>query len=203
MARPFASLIGALAATGALAAAGSCLADTAAYGSGYSASDAPLGAPTELRVDLRGRVAPRCDLTTPLTGLDGFDLNKSGQAQGAFAIDCNAPFRLRVRSERGGFGGDAQLAGVEPLAPYQMAVTVGTDAGRQDLGWCDAAALGAQASGACAYGANAPAGGWASGDAVAIQQTGAVSLRWQAPGEGQARLGAYQDVIVIELEVRS
>lgn len=206
MFRPPASLIGALVATGVLAAAGSCLADTvdvAALGGGYTASDAPLGAPVELAVDLHGRVAARCELTAPLTGLDNFDLNRAGRAQGAFAVDCNAPFRLRVRSQRGGFGVDRAVRNVEALAPYQVAVSVGTDAGRQDLGWCDAAALTAQASGACPYAAGSAEGGWSSGEAVAIHQSGSVSLRWDEPAHGQARLGAYRDVIIIEMEVRA
>lgn len=206
MTRPLASLIGALAATGVLAAAGPCLADAAdatAFGGGYSASEAPLGAPVELTLDLRGQVPARCQVTTPPAGLTGFDLNAAGEAQSAFAVDCNAPFLMRVRSERGGFGTDTSVANVEALAPYRMAVSVGTDAGRQDLGWCEASALVAQAAEGCAYGASAPLGGWSSGDATAIRQSGSVTLRWNAPARGQARLGAYQDVIVIEMEVRA
>lgn len=206
MRRSAPSPIAALAAVYALGCASGAYADPAslaALGAGYSAIDAPLGAPAELHIDLHGQVAPRCELTAPLAGFGDFDMNHRGAAQGAIAVDCNTPFLLRVRSQHGGFASDAALSGAQAVAPYQVALQVGTDRGRQDLGWCDSAALAAHAATDCPYAADGAHGGWSSGDAVAIGQTAALSLRWDAPGEGQARLGAYADTIVIELEVRS
>ena len=204
-----ASLIGALAATGLLAVAGAVSAEpvgaanTAALGTGYTAADAPLGSPTELRIDLQGRVAARCELVTPPAPMSRLALTRDGESQAAFAIDCNAPFVMRVRSGEGAFASVDPTPGIATRVPYEVSVAVGTDAGRQDLGWCDAAALTDAAVGACAFSPAAASHGWSSGDATAIDQTGAVRLRWQADPEGSPLLGDYQDTITIELEVRS
>lgn len=208
MSQSLASLIGALAATAMLVAAGAVSAepsgaDAMAMGAGYTAFDAPLGSPTELRIDLKGRVAARCDLTTPPAPMSRMALDRAGEARSAFAIDCNAPFILRVRSGQGGFASVDPTPGIETLLPYQVAVAVGTDAGQQNLGWCDAADLAAAASGGCAYSAAAASGGWSSGEATAIDQTGALRLRWDDKTTGAPLLGDYRDTIVIELEVRS
>lgn len=207
MARAPASLIGALAATGLLAAAGVAVAepsDALANGAGYTASDAPLGSPTELRIDLKGRVEARCDLTTPPAPMDNMALDHAGEVRSDFAIDCNAPFILRIVSGAGGFANRHATPGIETLKPYQLSVAVGTDEGRQDLGWCEASDLSADAASAgCAYSAGSAAGGWSSGEATAIDQTGALRLRWDDKTTGAPLLGDYRDTIVIELEVRS
>lgn len=207
MSQSLASLIGALAASTALACAGSALAEPMSgdLGAGYSSVDAPLGAPTELQIKVSGRIAPRCEVGQPSRGLDAMDVGRSGVAEGVFGIDCNTPFIFRVRSASGGFASDSRLDGVQTVAPYQLQVELGTDQGRQNLGWCDAATLSAVsgAAGACAFSAASAEGGWSSRDAIAIEETGTLKLRWDAPSEGQARLGAYHDTIIIELEVRS
>ena len=207
MSRSLASLIGALAATGLLAVAGVAVAepsDLLANGAGYTASDAPLGSPTELRIDLKGRVEARCDLTAPPAPMDNMALDHAGEVRSDFDIDCNAPFILRVVSGAGGFANRHATPGIETLKPYQMSVAVGTDEGRQDLGWCEASDLAANAAGdGCAYSAGSAAGGWSSGEATAIDQTGALRLRWDDKTTGAPLLGDYRDTIVIELEVRS
>ena len=106
MAHTFASLFGALAATTLLAGAGVASAETlsaASLGAGYTATDAPLGAPTELRIDLVGRVAARCNLVAPPVLSNHLNVSRAGRTEAAFSIDCNAPFNLRVRSSAGGF----------------------------------------------------------------------------------------------------
>lgn len=207
MTRTLASLIGALAATTVLAGAGMASAQTAAgaaaLGAGYTAMDAPLGAPTELRIDLKGRVAARCDLTTPPVVSGVLPVYRAGQTEAGFKIDCNAPFILRVRSAEGGFASVHPTPGIETLAPYELAVAVRTDDGFQDLGWCDAAALTEGAATGCGYAPGSPGRGWSSGDATAIDQTGTVRLRWDEKTTGAPLLGDYRDTIVIELEVRS
>lgn len=203
-----ASLIGALAAAALLAGSGAAFAETLpganalAMGAGYTAMDAPLGSPTELRIDLTGRVAARCELVAPPAAMQQLRLDRAGESRAAFAIDCNTPFNLKVRSSRGGFANARPTPGVEALAPYQVSVAVNTDAGRQDLGWCDAAALKAEESG-CAFAGAAGAQGWSSGDATAIDQTGELRLRWRGQDDETPLLGAYGDTITIELEVRS
>lgn len=204
MTRTLASLIGALAATTVLAGAGMASAQTAAaLGAGYTAADAPLGAPTELRIDLKGRVAARCDLTTPPVISRVLPVFRAGQAEAGFKIDCNAPFILRVRSAEGGFASVHPTPGIETLAPYELAVAVRTDDGLQDLGWCHASALAEGAATGCGYAPGSATRGWSSGDATAIDQTGTVRLRWDEKTTGAPLLGDYHDTIVIELEVRS
>ena len=208
MSQSLASLIGALAATTMLAWSGAASAenigaDLLALGSGYTVSDAPLGAPTELRIDLTGRVASRCDLVAPPAAMSRLAVTQAGESQSAFTIDCNAPFILRVRSGQGGFASVDPTPGIETMVPYELSVAVETDAGRQDLGWCDAAALTDTAAAGCAFAANAAERGWSSGDATAIDRTGALRLRWDKTTSEAPLLGAYRDTIIIELEVRS
>lgn len=207
MPRTLASLIGALAATTVLAGAGVVFAEPAAHvgavGSGYTSIDAPLGASSELRIDLKGRVAARCDLVAPPMFGGVLSVQRAGQTEAGFKIDCNAPFIMRVRSAEGGFASVNPTPGIQPLAPYELSVAVHTDEGRQDLGWCAAAALTADVASACGYAPGAAGGGWSSGEATAINQTGSVRLRWNEPANGAPLLGDYRDTIVIELEVRS
>ena len=205
MSQSLAKLIGALVASAGLAWTGAAVAEpfnAAALGAGYSSADAPLGAPTELRIDLRGQVSARCEVVPP-SALGRIQLNDAGEVSGAFGIDCNTPFILRVKSANGGMASVQPLYGVAPMADYQLGVEVGTDQGRRDLGWCASAELAPDAAGACAFGATSPLGGWSSGDAIAIRQSGEIHLRWDGQDDGAPRLGAYQDNIVIEVEVRS
>ncbi|MCC7267264.1 MAG: hypothetical protein IT546_07975 [Caulobacteraceae bacterium] len=209
MLKSLAKPAGALVATAVLACAGGAFAQTvtavsaAALGAGYTAQDAPLGAPTELRIDLKGRVAPRCDLVTPPVASGTLRFSRPGQGSAPFAIDCNAPFNLRVVSQHGGFASVDPTPGVKTLMPYEVAVDVGTDRGRRNLGWCRAAALTTSAAGGCVFAPNSPSRGWSSGEDAAINQTGALHLRWAGQAEGAPLLGAYTDTIVIELEVRA
>lgn len=156
----------------------------------FSAAEAPLGEPAELAIDLRGRVAARCELVTPPRP-SGLRLHVAGVAESDFRIDCNTPFTLKVRSANGGFAGEGGL--LSAAMPYELSLRVGADGGQHDLGWCDSGELAA----ACAWGASA---GWSSGDDIAIDQGGKLKLRWR---EGAPVAGAYGDVITIELEVRS
>lgn len=176
-------------------------ADTVVLGAGYTANDAPLGAPTELRIDLRGEVAARCRMTSPPALAERPDLTREGEMQAQFGLDCNAPFLLRVRSGSGGFAAETPRDGVTRLVPYEMAVAVDTDSGMNALGWCGAEQLSGQDGGSCAFGGGE---GWSSGDATAINRTGTMRLRWNGPGGSDALpMGSYRDTVVVELAVRA
>lgn len=175
--------------------------DVAALGSGYTATDAPLGAPTDLRIELRGQVTARCQMASPPNLSERPDLTEAGEMQAQFGLDCNTPFTLRVRSGEGGFSAEAPREGVTQSIPYEIAVAVDTDAGMNALGWCGADQLSDQNSGSCAFGSG---GGWSSGDATAINRTGTMRLRWDGPGDaGTLPLGRYRDTVIVELSVRS
>lgn len=205
MSRRLASLIGAFALSAVSATAGVAVAEVvpaaSAAGGGYTAMDAPLGAPVELRVDIVGEIASRCDLTSGALVLDPVDLTRAGEIQAGFRLDCNTPFTLRVRSQGGGFVNDAPAPGVRSSADYQLAVDVTTDAGRRNLGWCDAAELADGGAGSCAF---APqGGGWSSGEDTAIDKAGAVRLRWTDENRSAPLFGDYRDTITIELKARA
>lgn len=205
MTQSLAKLTGALVASAGLAWTGVAAAEplnAAALGAGYSAADAPLGAPTELRIDLRGQVAARCEVVPP-AAMGRIRLSDAGQVSGSFGIDCNTPFILRIKSANGGMTAVQPLQGIAPRTDYRLGVEVGTNAGRQDLGWCASTELAPDAGGGCAFGAAGPLGGWSSGEAIAIRQSGEIHMRWDGQDSGAPRLGAYQDNIVIEVEVRS
>jgi hypothetical protein len=188
-------------ASGALAAP-ALMGNTSAMGAGYTAHDAPLGAPTELRIDLRGQVPARCKLASPPVLAQKLDFNRTGDAEARFGLDCNTPFNLRVRSGDGGFASQDFYEGVARSIPYELSVDVDTDAGLNALGWCRSDQLVDDANGGdCTFGMGA---GWSSGDNTAIDRTGMMRLRWKAPGVSEKpALGRYRDTIVIELTVRS
>lgn len=174
----------------------------AALGSGYTSADAPLGAPSELRIDLKGEVSARCRMASPpMLAADRLDFNRHGDATALFGLDCNAPFLLRVRSGEGGFVADHSLEGVARRIPYEISVDVDTDAGMNALGWCRADQLSDQQGSGCAFGGGQ---GWSSGDATAIDRSGKMNLRWKAPGANEdPALGRYRDTITVELAVRA
>jgi hypothetical protein len=169
-------------------------AGTSAVGLGYSAADAPLG---------KGQVRARCDMARPVGEMANLPIDRAGQTQTTFAVDCNTPFVLRVRSHSGGLENRVAPMGIEPLLPYEISVAVGTDQGRHDLGWCQASALTETPDRACVFAPGAPGGGWASGSAIAIDQPGALRMRWRRNESDRPLLGGYRDVIVIEVEARS
>lgn len=172
----------------------------AALGPGYSAEGAPLGAPTELQIELRGEVPARCRMTSPPVLAGRLDFNRSGDAQSSFGLDCNAPFLLSVRSGQGGFAAQETHMGTAQLIPYEIAVDIDTDSGMNALGWCRSSQLTDGLDVQCPFGAQ----GWSSGDATSINRTGSLSVRWNAPVEGEAPpLGQYRDTIVVDVAVRS
>ena len=186
-----------------LAAPGAALAgdaNVAAFGAGYSAHDAPLGAPSELRIDLVGTVTPRCRMANAPVPAP-LNLNGGGETQTSFTLDCNAPFRMRVHSDHGGMLAETQREGIAQVVPYDVAFTVGTDQGARPLGWCTAEQLVDVARAHCPFGFGS---GWSSDHAVAINETGTLGLRWSNPQEAaEPALGRYRDTIVIELSVNS
>lgn len=189
----------ALAATGSAAHASTAVGDPDP-GVLYSAADAPLGAPVEVRIDMRGEVAPRCELSRRPVFAERMDLNHDGDLQAGFGVDCNAPFTLRVTSGAGGMAALDATPGAASLVPYELAVEVGTDGGRRDLGWCASEQLVESGAAGCAFGG---ARAWSSEGDTAIDRTGALRLRWQGRSEAALpALGRYGDAIVIELEVR-
>lgn len=191
-------LLGGIGGAGVASAAGP---DAGALGSGYTADDAPLGAPTDLRIELSGTIAARCRLTSAPALTERPDLTRQGEVQAQFGLDCNTPFNLRVRSGQGGFAVENAREGSRTVVPYELAVAVSTDAGESALGWCGADQLAQPNGGSCAFGSGE---GWSSGDATAINRTGTMRLRWRAPAAAAALpAGRYRDTIVVELAVRS
>lgn len=174
--------------------------DAGALGSGYTASDAPLGASTDLRIELSGTVSARCRMTSKPALAERPDLTHAGEMQAQFGLDCNTPFQLRVRSGEGGFSPESRREEIRRVVPYEIAVSVETDSGANALGWCGADQLAQPQGGSCAFGSD----GWSSGDATAINRTGTMRLRWNAPGTADALpAGRYRDTIIVELAVRS
>lgn len=199
-----APLTGAFTAALLLASPAVCMAEPGAdIGPGYSAADAPLGASTELRIDLKGRVPARCELTSPPIIRGQLPIHRAGESETGFAIDCNTPFLLRVRSESGGMASIEPTPGITTLMPYELAVALGTDSGRRELGWCRSDALAGAAADGCDFSASGAGRGWSSEDATAIKQTGTVRLRWREAPASSPLLGSYRDTITIELELRS
>lgn len=197
-----AALLLLLGGTGGAAAAWAGEVGTAALGAGYSEADVLLGAPTELRITLKGEIAARCRMASPPALVAGqLDFNRSGDATAKFGLDCNAPFEMRVKSSAGAFVAEQGIGSVARQIPYQLSVDVDTDSGRSALGWCESFQLSDHHGSGCAFGAG---GGWSSGGATAINRSGTMNLRWEVAGESDTPApGYYRDTIVVELAVRA
>lgn len=169
----------------------------------HAPGEAPLGAPVELRIDMCGQVPARCEVTTQPRPITNMRLAQPGQDASDFSLDCNTPFVLRVRADHGAFVNPDPVRGTASAVPYEVAVTVGTDRGPADLGWCDAAHL-VDASGdnGCVFAPASTGRGWSSGEATAMDQRGVMRLRWGRNVGGEPLYGRYRDVVIIEVEVK-
>jgi hypothetical protein len=165
-----------------------CAAILLAAGGHFLTADAAT--PDRVRLELRGRITPRCGLSE-ISGELNFDLRggrpQSRNAALAFTIDCNTPFKYAVHAETGAMTLQAADAGDgKPRLPYGISITIPTDDGGTLRRACDGP------DEACVVD---------SGDNIAIGKRGeiVVSLdedRWAASA------GIYGDRIQINLSAK-
>ena len=158
------------------------------------------GPADSLTFDVTGEVAQRCGFkTTPAGSLSLGDLGQAGSAVLPLLVDCNTGFRVRMTSANGSLAAQRPSSVFGNSLDYQVRFQVGTDAGPLESA-CAASAL--RHVGCAQYGPTAGAGGLSSGDAIAIDEAGALTIDWAAPTE-VLTAGAYSDTLTIVLEARS
>lgn len=164
-------------------------------------ADTPGG--DTLTVDLSAAIAQRCGIApSGSSSLSGASLDRAESHAFDFAIDCNTPFAIGVRSSSGGLSlaasGTLDTAGdgFSTLKPYSVALELQTDNGPMSGGKCGSAAL--TAAGSCAFYGASSGEGLGSGQRTAIRRTGSMTIAWSA-GEDEARraAGTYRDTLTI------
>lgn len=176
-----------------------CAVLTAALGAASPAL-AENGPADSLTLGVTGEVIERCGFkTAPAASLSLGDLGQAGSAVLPLVVDCNTGFRVRMTSANGSLAAQRPSDVFGNRLDYQVRFQVDTDAGSLESA-CAASTL---RHGGCAlYGPTAGAGGLSSGDAIAIDEAGALTIDWAAPS-GILTAGAYSDTLTIVLEARS
>lgn len=152
-----------------------------------------LDAASSVSIELQGEIEPECRLNAASSTIELGSMLKSGSKQISFNISCNAPFSYAVVSESGGLlNADSTTvkAGFTSFVVYSIGVAIQTDGGTL-AGTCSSAALTAR-SPACGY----PD----SGNKIAIDQAGSLTLSWSSSDELIA--GPYSDVLTLSLRPR-
>lgn len=184
-----------------------------------AAATAWAGGPTSIakaepndtvRVDVTAAVPSRCGFKTAPSGMTSAASIETAQSiPFDFVLDCNAPFAIGVKSANGGlaFQGTRDESGFAFEKGYRVGLSMQTSAGDVQAEPCQAAQLTATAASAdrCGFFAAAAGEGLSSGEAVAIDQTGRLTVSWtgRASSEPRAAAGSYQDTLIITLGVRS
>jgi hypothetical protein len=162
---------------------------------------APENGPADsLKLVVQGEIPKRCGFkTAPLAVINLGVLDDGGSVEIPFVVDCNTGYRIRMQSERGALEA-AQASSVFPnRLAYDVSVYVGTDGADLTAG-CASENL---RSGGCQlHGAVVGSGGLSSGDAISIDEAGALKLEWQAPAS-VLTAGSYSDTLTIVVEGRS
>ena len=172
---------------------------TAGLGAAWPAA-AEIGPADTLTLGVTGEVQQRCGFKTPpAASLSIGVLDQAGSAVLPLMVDCNTGFHVRMTSANGSLAAQQPSAMFGNRLDYEVRFQVGTDAGPMEAA-CAASAL--KYGGCALYGPTAGSGGLSSGDAVAIDETGALTIDWAAPSE-VLTAGAWSDTLTIVLEARS
>lgn len=148
----------------------------------------------QVQIELRGNIAPRCDLTGAASSLDLGTLPETGaqgQKQLQFELSCNAPFTYQLSSEHGVMrheSASADASGFTTEFPYRAVLTILTDSGSTLNLDCASSQLG-EPAGACAG---------ASGEDTAIGKDAALTVSW-GPLAGPLVAGQYADDLHISI----
>jgi hypothetical protein len=158
---------------------------------GYAMLCAPACADdSEVTLHLRGRIAPRCAVSTPNAILDVGNIAKAGSAQLNLTLSCNTPFRYAISSQNGGLKHESASAATAPffhLLPYTMKITLPADAG-VTVDTCSSS--NSTASGKACQKSGIVETVAAKGRAATLEFT------WN-PGDQRPLAGRYQDIVTI------
>jgi hypothetical protein len=148
----------------------------------------------KVRLELRGRVAPRCSLSGMPSAIDlGRIIPGGGELRRdfAFQVDCNTPFTYAMVSgsaamRRSADGRDDHAGSI----PYRARLTITTDSGGRLSLDCTGQEIAAEA-GTCRG---------LSGDEIAIRKDAVLAVSWAVP-DTSIKAGFYTAPIHLELGV--
>jgi hypothetical protein len=149
-------------------------------------------------IDLRGRIEPKCSLSEMggrLTFTIGADRGRYQSAALGFTINCNTPFIYRLSADHGAMrlqGAGAASDDARLQLPYRVSLTIPTQGGGTMSAQCGGEALGAAGAGACEAD---------SGDRIAINKRGRITVNLPAGAE-QPMEGQYTENMRIEVAVK-
>ena len=158
---------------------------------GLAVRAAPSLAGDAVSIVLQGEVDPECRMSGIASVVDLGQITKTGSRVFNFGIHCNSPFRYTLRSQQGGFrNGDHALirSGFTALIPYSVRVSIPTDAGGV-LDICDSTQISGTAT-TCTTSD--------SGNGIAIEQTGSLTLSWSIAQEPVA--GTFADILTFSVQ---
>jgi hypothetical protein len=153
-----------------------------------TATSSPEQMNDSVKINLRGRVMPRCMLTgleTPMSASAGAAGTGRVEQRRRFEVNCNAPFRVSLSSV---YGGLRHSKG--NVFPYRASLVIATDSGRTVTLDCAASRLVPDA-GDCVGN---------SGDDTAVGKEAVLIVNWLKP-EG-ASAGTYTDDLRLSLGVQ-
>ena len=158
-----------------------------------------VGASTVLKLSLVGRIRSHCGFAAmPPSSANLNDLSQGGSLELDFKLDCNSGFAVGVSSSNGGLkrtGEDIGVSGFVTALDYDIGLAYQTDLGTVSA-HCPASSLSA-GSPTCTFYSASASQGLSSGDGVAVDEPGSLTLRWQPPSHARLVAGNYKDTITI------
>jgi hypothetical protein len=162
-----------------------------------------IGASAVLKLSLVGHIRSHCGFASmPPSSANLNDLTQGGSLELDFKLDCNAGFAVAVASSNGGLkrvsspgSDDIHVDGFATALDYDVGLAYQTDLGTV-AAHCPASSLSAGSPTCAFYGAGA-GHGLSSGDGVAVDAPGSLTLKWQPPAHTRLVAGNYKDTITI------
>jgi len=155
----------------------------------------------QVQIAIEGRIEPACGLSGAGGSVDLGDISTAGERRLAFTVNCNAPFAYAVVSANGGLASQAKarVLGGEftTLKPYSIGASFQTDLGSFGDAARESSTLTAAAAAPClatAFSASCPF--TTSGNGVAINKTGELTLEWDAAST-PLLAGSFSDTITL------
>jgi hypothetical protein len=167
-----------------------------------------LAASDTATLTLQGTISASCGLSAPSGAVDLGDISVPGSRNFAITVDCNAPFAYAVVSSNQALTADAPppvLGGAfDTTLPYTLTTQFETDgANFGDTAISSAAMTDAAAAPCLAAAFDAAGCPYAnSGDAVAINKTGTLTVNWGGSVH-PLTAGTFTDTITLTVRVQT
>lgn len=146
----------------------------------------------DVSIELSGDIEARCRFTSFLSSAELGEVLQTGTQQIPFQIDCNTPFSFEVRSREGALKGQAAMTapGFANIIPYTLELKIPTDEGL----------IASQCASSTLAASTPSCGRGTSGSAIAIEQTGSLTISWSIADVPVA--GSYADIVTVTVGPR-